>query len=261
MTHKPRLLLINDDGIHAPGLRHLFEALEGTADVSIVAPAIEQSGVGVAITLRSPLHIEEVAWDSKKTPAWKINGTPADCVRLAVSLLLGGPPDLIVSGINQGSNAGRNVLYSGTIGGVIEGTLRGIPGIAFSCEDFDKPDFFAVQKHILPVVRHVLECPLPSGTLLSVNFPEIKGEIKGFKLARQGRGYWREAPEKRLHPQGMPYYWMGGKWIAYEEHPESDVALLGQGYATVVPIHVGELTDYGLLEERKHLFEKLNTTI
>ena len=126
MSKNFRILIINDDGIHAPGLIHLWKALVDLADVTIIAPAIEQSGVGLGITLRSPLHIESVAWN-KGTPAWKISGTPADCVKMALSVILKTPPDLIVSGINRGSNSGRNVLYSGTVGGVIEGVLRNIP--------------------------------------------------------------------------------------------------------------------------------------
>ncbi len=254
MTPKKKILITNDDGIYAPGIRALWEALVDFADVAIVAPEREQSGVGLALTLRTPLHIDPISWD-KNTPAWKVSGTPADCIRMATSVLKH-KPDLIVSGINKGSNAGRNVLYSGTIGGVIEGTLRNIPGIAFSCIDFDNPDFKAAQKYVIPLVSYLFKHPLPQGSCLNVNFPDTPEGIKGVKLARQGLGYWMEDPQERLHhPSGQSYYWHGGKWDHHEEDEESDVAVLAQGFAAVVPIQVSQLTDHGWLEKRKQGFD------
>lgn len=256
---KPKILITNDDGIYAPGLRHLWQPLVDVADVAIVAPSSEKSGVGLGITLRNPLQIESVKWD-KGTPAWKINGTPADCVRLATSVLLDTTPDLIVSGINRGSNAGRNVLYSGTIGGVIEGILRNIPGIAFSCINFDQPNYLIAEKYILSIVQHILEHPLPKGNLLNVNVPDGFQKLKGFKMARQGKGRWVENPEKRIHPEGTPYYWQGGKWHHHEEPEQSDVALLNEGYLTAVPLHVDELTNHEQLASRKAAFENIFTS-
>jgi 5'-nucleotidase len=253
MTTKPRILITNDDGIHAPGLRHLWKALSEVGDLSIIAPATEKSAVGLGITIREPLQILPVDWEGK-TPAWKVNGTPADCVRLGLSIILKEKPDLIVSGINRGSNSGRNVLYSGTIGGVIEGTLRSVPGIAFSCADFENPDYLLTHPHVGTLVEHILAHPLPKGTLLNVNFPATP-MIKGVKLARQGKGYWIEDPLERLHPEGHAYYWLGGKWAEHDEHDESDVALLNQGYAAAVPIHVDEMTDMELFRSRKEHFD------
>ena len=209
MTEKPQILITNDDGISAPGIKHLFLALKDFAHISIVAPALEQSGVGAAITLRDPLHIIPVDWEGN-VPAWKVTGTPADCVRLGMSVLKA-KPDLIVSGINRGSNSGRNVLYSGTVGGVIEGVLRGVPGIAFSCSDFAAPNYKMAEEHVLSIVKHLLEHPMPKGTLLNVNFPETE-VIRGVKMARQGMGYWMENLEERIHPEGNTYYWMVGAW-------------------------------------------------
>ncbi|MBS0605441.1 MAG: 5'/3'-nucleotidase SurE [Parachlamydiales bacterium] len=253
MANKPRILLTNDDGISAPGLKHLWQALSDIADLSIIAPATEKSGVGLSITIREPLQIQSVDWE-KGTPAWKVNGTPADCVRLGLSVILKDRPDLIVSGINRGANSGRNVLYSGTIGGVIEGTLRNVPGIALSCADFENPDYNLTRPHIAPLVQHILAHPLPKGTLLNVNFP-LTPTIKGVKMARQGKGYWIENPLERLHPEGHSYYWLGGKWHEHEEHEESDVFLLNEGYAAAVPIHVDEMTDFELLKARKEHFD------
>jgi 5'-nucleotidase len=255
MQKKPKILVTNDDGIMAPGLRYLWKALVNVADLYIIAPTTEQSGVGLAITIRNPIQILPMDWE-KETPAWKVTGTPADCVRLGMSVILDSPPDLIVSGINKGSNSGRNVLYSGTIGGVIEGALRNIPGIAFSCVDFMNPNYNKTIGMIAPLVQHVLEHPLPQGTLLNVNFPDTD-EIRGIKLARQGKGFWIEDPDKRLHPEGHPYYWLGGKWHSMEEeHEDSDVHLLKQGYAAAVPIHISELTDLSHFHARKDSFNK-----
>jgi len=175
---------------------------------------------------------------------------------MGMSVILNSLPDLIVSGINRGANSGRNVLYSGTIGGVIEGALRNVPGIAFSCADFVNPDYAKVQHLIYPLVRHLIEHPLPLGTLLNVNFPNVQ-TIRGLKLARQGKGYWIEDPAQRVHPEGHSYFWHGGKWYEHEEHEESDVHLLKQGFATAVPIHISELTDLKLFHERKPHFDKL----
>lgn len=255
MKKKPKILVTNDDGIMAPGLKYLWEALVDVAELHIVAPMIEQSGVGAAITIRDPIQILPVSWD-KQTPAWKVTGTPADCVRLGMSVILDSPPDLIVSGINRGSNSGRNVLYSGTVGGVIEGVLRNIPGIAFSCVDFMNPDYKKTVHLIAPLVMHMIEHPLPKGTLLNVNFPETE-EILGMKMARQGKGFWIENPDKRVHPEGHPYYWLGGKWHEHDELEDSDVHLLKTGYAAAVPIHVSELTDLDHFHDRKDNFDKI----
>lgn len=253
---KPKILVTNDDGVQARGIWHLWHALSAFADVCIIAPASERSGVGSGITLHHPLMIEPVRWE-KETPVWKINGTPADCIRMGMSVILDHLPDLVVSGINHGSNAGRSVLYSGTIGGVIESALRKIPGIAFSSEAFEDDKYGELERFIEPIVSHILEHPLSEGTLLNVNFPSVPAEIRGLRLARQGKSLWVEDPAERMHPDGNPYYWHGGKWADHPEHEESDVALLKQGYITAVPIHVDQLTDHKFLAERKQEFEKL----
>ena len=257
MTRKPRILLVNDDGIDAPGIWHLWDSLKEVADLSVVAPSQERSGASLALTLHQPLTIHPVKWENE-TPAWKISGTPADCVRFALRLLLSEMPDLIVSGINHGSNSGRTVLYSGTIGGVIEGALKGVSGIAFSCENFDKPDFKNAKPYIAPIVEHILDYPLSAGTILNVNFPMHGEETKGLRLARQGRSLWVEDPAERLHPAGgHPYYWHGGRWDDHEEDDTSDVALLKEGYVTAVPIHIDQLTDHDFFQKRRSSFDAL----
>ncbi len=258
MSKRPFLLITNDDGIQAPGIKHLWEAVSEFADTSIVAPNTERSGSSVSITWTKPLKIHPIQWDSPTTKAWSLNGTPADCVKMACSTLLEQMPQMIISGINRGSNAGRTVLYSGTIGGIIEGTLRGIPGIAFSFCDFTPPPLSSTKRFIFPLIDHFLKNPLPQGTFLNVTFPvNCENGVKGVRLAKQGRGYWVEDPEKRMHPEGLPYYWLGGKWSSFNEDPESDVALLGEGYITAVPIHVDELTDLKAFNARKETLETL----
>lgn len=254
---RPFLLITNDDGIHAPGIRHLWEAVSEYADTAIIAPLTEKSGCGLSITWAKPLRVHPVDW-THQTPCWSVSGTPADCVKMGLNVLLEKPPQMIISGVNRGSNAGRTVLYSGTVGGVIEGALKNIPGIAFSFCDFDPPPVSATKKYIVPLIQHFLEHPLPMGTFLNVTFPlNCKEGVKGFRLASQGNSYWVENPEKRLHPEGIPYYWLGGKWKGVQEDPTSDVALLEEGYITAVPIHIAQLTDHGVFQNRKHLIEKI----
>ena len=198
-----------------------------------------------------PLHIFKVKWE-KDTPAWKVTGTPTDSVKLALSVILKRKPDLIVSGINRGSNAGRNVLYSGTVACAIEGVLRNIPSIAFSCEDLNDPDYERTLKYIPSIVEHFLKNKPPFGTLINVTFPTNSLEIKGFKMARQGQSRWFEVPDERTHPEGHSYCWLGGMWNVHEEEEDSDTHLLKEGYITAVPIHVNELTDRKYLEDQKN---------
>jgi 5'-nucleotidase len=256
MTKRPLILITNDDGISAPGIKHLWQALKQHADLAIVAPAFEQSSVGLATTIRNPLHINQVSW-ADNAPAWSVSGTPADCIKLALSVILKNKPDLIVSGINRGTNAGRSVLYSGTVAGAIEAVFRGIPAIAFSCYDYTSPDYQAAGQCVPEIVRYVLQHSLPQGTLLNVNFPSQNLPLKGIQMARQGKGHWAENPDERAHPsEGNTYYWLGAKFLEFSEEEEGDVYLLSQGYATAVPVHVGELTDHKAYAERKHHFDQ-----
>ncbi|MFA5249891.1 MAG: 5'/3'-nucleotidase SurE [Parachlamydiales bacterium] len=253
--NKPNILITNDDGINALGIQHLWKALYQQANVTIVAPLSEKSGSGLSMTLTKPLLIQKVRWEDN-TPAFKVNnGTPSDCVKLALGKVLEKKPDLIVSGINHGANSGRTPLYSGTVGAVIEGAMRDIPGIAFSCLETEKNAFATAEKYILPIVSYVLKNPLPPGSFLNVNFPSTL-EIRGIKMAKQGLGYWLDNPVERTHPEGHSYYWLSCKLAAFTENEESDVALLEQGYITAVPINVNELTDLKHFQAKKELFEE-----
>lgn len=252
---KPTILITNDDGIWAPGIRHLCNSVKEACNVVVVAPAFEQSGVGLSVTLHTPLQAKEVDFGDNRVQAWQVNGTPADCVRMALRVLLSSPPDMVLSGINRGGNAGRNILYSGTIGGIIDAAFRGLPGIAFSCEDKKDPGYTCFEDQILPLVQYLLKHPLPSHNFLNVSFPsEHKYNHKGIRLAKQGMSHYIENPEKRTHPEGSEYYWMGCGHKEYEEPEESDISLLKQGYVTAVPVQVGELTNHEIFHSRKDSF-------
>lgn len=246
MKQRPFILITNDDGVYAPGIKHLWQTLDPLADVAVVAPASEQSAVSLSITIRRPLHIEKVEWPSVDAKVWTVNGTPADCVKMALNTILPKCPDLIVSGINRGSNAGRNVLYSGTVAAVVEGIMHDIPGIAFSCSDYFNPDYAEIESYIPSIMQYMLDHPLPSGTFLNVNFPKNMKEIfRGIRFARQGKEYWGENPEQRAHPaEGSHYYWLGAKEVQFEEEEDSDIKCLKNGYATAVPIHIADLTHH-----------------
>ncbi|MCH9608758.1 MAG: 5'-nucleotidase SurE [Chlamydiales bacterium] len=259
MEEKPLILLTNDDGIFAPGIHHLWKTLKEAdlGELVIIAPASEQSGTGVSITWDRPLHVQKVAWEDD-TPAWTIDGTPADCIKMGSRVILKRHPDFIISGINAGSNAGRNVFYSGTVGAVIEGAMRNIPGVAFSCEDGDTPNFHVAVKYLVSVVRYLFKNPLPKGSFLNVNFPHAaQDEVKGFRLTRQGEGRWVENPYLHLEGKTGSSYWMGGKPEEKVEEEECDIAYLRKGYMTAVPLYIHDLTDRAELEKREQSFENL----
>lgn len=262
MADRPFILVTNDDGVYAPGIKHLVKALTSVADVIVVAPATEQSGVSLSITIRHPLRIEKIDWLIPDTQVWSVSGTPADCIKLALNVILPRKPQLIVSGINRGSNAGRNVLYSGTIAAVIEGIMQGIPGIAFSAADYINPIYGVMESFIPSIVDYVISHPLPSGTFLNVNFPKhLEEGIKGLRFAKQGKEYWTENPEERSHPaEGHSYYWLGIKVAEFTEDPESDIALLKEGYATAVPLQIYDLTHHAHLEKYRSHFDSFHAS-
>jgi 5'-nucleotidase len=256
MSRRPHILVTNDDGVFAPGIRHLWQALKDIADLTVVAPSIERSAVGLSLTIRDPLRVEKVQWSGGLT-VYSVSGTPADCVKLGISVIVDRPIDLVVSGVNRGTNAGRNIFYSGTVGAAIEAVLHGIPGIAFSCYDFETPNYIGTEESIGKVVEYIFENPLADGTILNVNFPsKIHSTIKGFKLTRQGKEIWMENPDKRFHPmEGHVYYWLGAKLQQNEEELDCDSAWLNQGYITAVPVYVGELTHHQHLDFHRTPFE------
>lgn len=258
MNKRPKILLTNDDGIQSPGLKELARALERVADLLVVAPFTEKSASGLSITIREPLSAEQIAWEGTHPALW-VKGTPADCVKVGLTHCSDQRPDLVVSGINHGSNAGRNVLYSGTVGGVIEGIMHDIPGIAFSIEDLYNPNFDGCGPYIERIVRHVLQHPLPKGTLLNVNFPgKTVAEYQGLKFTRQGWGMWTSDLDIQEHPtEGSLYHRKDVRELKESEPEDTDTWWIQHGFITAVPVHVAELTDHRLLKERKEIFEAL----
>jgi len=249
---KKKLLITNDDGIQAPGILALYLAVKDHFDVAIAAPKQQKSGTGIGLTLHRPIDIEQIEWPHG-TKAWSIDGKPADCVKLGCSVLLDYKPDMIISGINQGGNSGRNIIYSGTVGSAMESVIRGIPAIAFSCVDEENPDYEGVQKFIPDLVEHFFSHPLPKGTLANINFPNCPVEsIAGLKYARQGLSYLLEKPYQCEKTQG---YFISKQWDAHEEHNESDTTYLEQGFITATPIHVNEMTDLDHYHSHKQTFE------
>ncbi|MFD0964328.1 5'/3'-nucleotidase SurE [Pseudofulvibacter geojedonensis] len=250
MKKRPLILVTNDDGITAPGLRNLISVMIEFGDVFVVAPDSPQSGMGHAITLDSTLHIESLILDEGPQIEYSCSGTPADCVKLAVNEILNRKPDLCVSGINHGSNSSINVIYSGTMSAAIEAGIEGIPSIGFSLLDHSwNANFEPLKKHIRSITKNVLDNGLPQGTVLNVNFP--KNNIKGIKVCRQAKANWVEEFDKRTNPQGKEYYWLTGKFVNQDKGEDTDIYALQNGYASVVPVQF-DLTAH-------HFIQNLNT--
>ena len=231
------ILLVNDDGIYAPGLLTLAEHLRSKYEVIIVAPDREQSAVGHAITLAEPLRIYEVKQNGSFL-GYAVSGTPADCVKLAVRVILKRPPDMLISGINQGANVGASLIYSGTVSAATEGTMLLIPSIAVSLDTHrSDADFAPAALLTTKIAEKVMKSGLPGGVFLNVNFPTLALEaIKGIKVTRQATTYFDDFFEKRIDPQGRTYYWMSGTMVEVDRGEDSDLMALRQGYVSVTPV-------------------------
>lgn len=249
---KPLILVTNDDGIVAPGIRALVEIAATFGEVVVVAPDSPQSGKGHAITIHEPLRLNKV----KVFPgieAWECSGTPVDCVKLAKHVVLKDRSiDLCVSGINHGSNASINILYSGTLSAAMEAALEGIKSIGFSLLDYSfEADFEPSKLWGRKLVEYALQNPFPYGNLLNVNIPKLPaGEIKGFKICRQAEARWIEKFVEGRDPSGQPYYWLSGEFISQDHADDTDVWALKQGYISVVP-SMHDLTNYKALNEMR----------
>ena len=232
-----RILLTNDDGVYSAGIRALHKELTRLGEVTVIAPALEQSGVGHSITLLDPLIVRAVDDVDGSQFGLAVEGSPADCVKLAIYELLERPPDLIVSGINHGANAGINVLYSGTVAAAIEGAFFEITSVAVSLEFGEHFDFPYAARHAGRVIETILGNDPPAGSLFNVNIPShARGEAKGTKVVpmdvrRHGEGF-----ERRRDPRGRTYYWMTYAPPFHLEGQESDVIALSDGYITVTPL-------------------------
>ncbi|WP_185869167.1 5'/3'-nucleotidase SurE [Blattabacterium cuenoti] len=251
MKKKPIILVTNDDGIIAPGIRALIHAMNPLGDVYVVAPNKPQSGVGHAITMDTVLYCDSVKIDNGNQKEWECSGTPVDCVKLAINKILPRKPDICVSGINHGSNSSINVMYSGTISAVIEASIEGIPSIGFSLLDFDwNADFEVSKKYVYQIVKKILHKtdPISENKIsLNVNIPKLKEEdIKGIKICRQAESKWKESFDKRSNPKGRIYYWLVGDFINSDKRIDTDEWALENGYVSIVPIQF-DLTNYPIL--------------
>ncbi len=231
------ILVTNDDGIYTDGIYWLWEAVKDFGNALVVAPDTEKSAVGHAITITNPLRTKYVNRRGGFS-GYAVNGTPADCVKIAVRSILKSPPDLVVSGINYGANVGTNVIYSGTVSAATEGTILGIPSIAVSIDSHHPKDFKSAMDTTQNTLKKVLKFGLPEGTLLNVNVPDIPDEkIKGIRITTQGNAYFKDRFEKREDPRGNIYYWMTGESIDPDSSGNTDNWALKDGYISVTPIH------------------------
>ena len=234
-TH-PTILVVNDDGITAPGIKCLMDVMSELGKVVVVAPDSPQSGMGHAITIANPLRLDKVEL-YEHIDTYRCSGTPVDCVKLAVNKIFKGKkPDLCVSGINHGLNNSINILYSGTMSAAVEGAIESIPSIGFSLDDHTlQANFNPCLKYVKELASQVLQNGLPPATLLNVNFPNTTN-IEGIKICRQANAKWAEDFDERLDPQKRPYYWLTGVFQLNDSGEETDVWALENHYASVVPV-------------------------
>jgi 5'-nucleotidase len=236
----PRILVTNDDGVHSEGIQALADALRRLGDVVVVAPHIEASAIGHALTLRRPLRLEQL-----RDGVYEVDGTPTDCVNVAFTKLFDNPPDLIVSGINKGYNLGDDVTYSGTVSGALEGALLGVPAIAVSQERTRGVyDFSHSSAAAATVAALILREGIPPQTFLSLNVPS--GKPKGFKLTVQGRRNHVTIVDERVDPRGKPYYWIEEGENDWEPHDRSDFQAVKDGFVSVTPLQP-DMTDHKAL--------------
>ncbi len=232
-----KILLTNDDGIHAPGIFALYQALKTDYDLCVVAPESEMSAVGHAITLTSPLRVQEV-YKSGLFFGYAVTGTPADCVKIAVQELFESPPDIILSGINLGANVGVNILYSGTVSAATEGAFLGVRSAAISLATRQNPDFRFPVQFSKEIIRYMIENGLKEGTALNVNIPAVPAdEITGVCFTRQGTSRLVERFERRTDPRGNVYYWLAGERFLENGKPNTDYMALKENKITITPIH------------------------
>jgi 5'-nucleotidase len=253
MSKKPLILVTNDDGITAPGIRTLIAVMNTIGDVIVVAPDSPQSAMGHAITINSTLQCNSIKIDNGPQKEYCCSGTPVDCVKLGINEVLERRPDICVSGINHGSNSSINVIYSGTMSAALEASIEGIPAIGFSLLDYRWDANFEILKNdIKRITKTALREGIPNGNALNVNFPKLKqSEIKGIKICRQAKAYWIEKFDKRKNPQGKEYYWLTGEFINKDLENDTDEWALKNGYISIVPVKF-DMTDHNNIKKIKN---------
>lgn len=249
--NRPYILVTNDDGITAPGIRKLAEIMNKIGEVVVVAPNSPQSGKSHSLTIEIPLQYEKLELDGEQQD-YSCSGTPVDCVKMALDKILVRRPDIVVSGINHGSNSSINVLYSGTMSAAIEAGVEGIPAIGFSLQDFSyEADFDAAEDYVKTIVEKCLENPMPEGIVLNVNIPKLpKEDLKGIKVCRQAEAKWEESFVERINPHGKKYYWLAGNFNSNDEREDADEVALQAGYISIVPVNF-DFTAYDYMDKLK----------
>lgn len=252
---RPLIFITNDDSYFSKGISVLIELMKELGEVVVVAPKEEMSGKSHSITVNEPIRMKFME-KSDSYAGYILNGTPVDCVKMAFNRILKERlPDLVVSGINHGSNASVNTIYSGTMATVFEGCAEGIPSVGFSIDSSDKQvDFSYCSDYIRNICKDILANGMESGVCLNVNFPV--GEIKGLKVCHQAKAYWNEELVEHKDPAGNPYYWLSGVYNCLDDSPNADFRALEKGYASVVPMQV-DFTAYSALERMKKRFENV----
>jgi 5'-nucleotidase len=247
MSEKPLILITNDDGVKAPGIRALIEYIRPFGRIVVVGPDRPQSGTAHAVTIAHPLRLELITQETDYEE-YSCNGTPADCVKLAFKIVMRRRPDFLFSGINHGTNSSINVIYSGTMAAVLEGALAGVPSVGFSLNNYSlRADFGPSAQYIKTIAAEVIANGLPEGVCLNVNIPDIPAsEIKGIKVCRQAAGTWQEDFDEREDPHGSKYYWMKGVYVQTGNGENTDHSALQQGYVAVVPIQFDLTADHAL---------------
>jgi 5'-nucleotidase len=239
------ILISNDDGIRSEGLMRLAKAMKRVGRVFVVAPDRERSAASHSLTLHRPLRVEEVS-----PGMYAVDGTPTDCISIAVNGILPVRPDIVVSGINKGANLGEDVTYSGTVSAAMEGTLLGIPSVAFSLAAGEGFDFGHSARFAARLVRYVLKKGMPKDTLLNVNVPQARS-IKGYRMTRQGKRRFSDAIVEKVDPRGKKYYWIGGGVESWEQGEDTDFHAVSRGYISITPLHL-DMTNYRSLAELDH---------
>jgi 5'-nucleotidase len=253
-----RILLSNDDGIHARGLEALRLALSDFAEVTVVAPDRERSASGHGITVDRPIRVAKYEFSGPSTPGWVVDGTPTDCVKLAVCSILAEPPDLVVSGINRGGNLGTDVMYSGTVAAAIEAIILGVPSIAISLNSFEyQADYTYAAKIARTLCQEIAGVGIPAGAMLNVNVPSVpESEIRGIKLTKLGIRRYEDVFSERKDPRGKSYYWLAGDIVDDDQDEDTDVMAIRDNFVTMTPVHF-DLTNFCLKEYLQSRLQKI----
>lgn len=246
-TKRPLILVTNDDGVYSDGIKILAKRLKQIGHVIVVAPSQERSATSHSLTLHRPLRIFKVSKD-----VYAIDGTPTDCVNMAVNEILPRRPDLIASGINRGGNLGDDVHYSGTVSAAVEGAIMGLPAIAFSCVARDNHKYQAASNVAVKICKKVLKEGLPKGIVLNVNVPNLpQSKIKGLVITKQGKRNYGDIIEEKVDPRGRKYYWVGGDEVGFDDIPGSDCNAIHECKISITPIQVN-WTDFAMLSRMKN---------